>query len=312
MTTIRRWVDEAGGLLHKHDLVAAGATDRQLTAAVRSGGVRRPRRGWYSTWPAHDPRYVAVSVGGRLSGASALHQLGAWMWRRPRVTVSVPQGASRLRRRRGAIVVWDGPDVAARGTPWSVDPLDALARMVDELTFEDAVAVATWAVREGVVAREGLRDALGARRADAAELADWVEERCESFLEVVALVRLRRRGHDVEVQGRVGARQRVDVVVDGVVGLELDGRATHESSFEADRSKDLTMLGESLVPVRVSYSLVRDEWGRIEATLDVVLRDHGACARRSSARPVGKSSQWRVLGPRGRRPWRLRSRAGQG
>lgn len=308
MTTIRQLVIEAGGLLHKHDLVAAGATDRHLTAAVRFGGVRRPRRGWYSTWDSTDPRFVAVAVGGRVTGAAALHLLGAWMWRRPRLTVSVPRGASRLRPRRDVTVVWDDPDLSTRGSAWSVDPLDALGRMVDELSFEDAVAVATWAVREGVVGRADLRDALGARRSDAADLAEWVEEACESFLEVVALVRLRLQGHDVRVQGPVGARQRVDLVVGETIALELDGRATHESTFVADRSKDLTILAEALVPVRLPYSLVRDEWPRVAATLDLVLRQHGGCGRGWPTRTVENSSSWSVLGPRGKRPWRLRRR----
>jgi len=308
MTTIRQLVDEAGGLLHKHDLVAAGATDRHLTAAVRFGEVRRPRRGWYSTWDPTDPRFVAVAVGGRVSGAAALHLLGAWMWRRPRLTVSVPRGASRLRPRRGATVVWDEADLSTRGTTWAVDPRDALARMVDELSFEDAVAVATWAVREGVVARDELRDALGARRSDAADLAEWVEEACESFLEVVALVRLRLLGHDVRAQGPVGPRQRVDLVVGDTIALELDGRATHESTFVSDRSKDLTILAEALVPVRLPYSLVRDEWDRVVATLDLVLRQHGGCGRAAPTRAVGNSSSWSVLGPRGKRLWRLRRR----
>ena len=309
MTTVQQLVADAGGLLHKHDLVAAGATDRHLTAAVRFGRVRRPRRGWYSTWEPTDPRFVAVSVGGRLTGAAALHFSGAWMWRRPPVTVSVPVGASRLRRRRGVTVVWDPPDVSARGTTSCVDPRDALARMVDELSFEDAVAVATWAVREGVVPREELRDALGARRSDAADLAEWVEEACESFLEVVALVRLRIRGHEVHAQGAVGARQRVDLVVDGTIALELDGRATHESTFVADRSKDLTILAEALVPMRLPYSLVRDEWPRVEATLELVLRQHGGCGRGADVGTVGNSCSWSVLGPHGKRPWRLRRRA---
>jgi len=306
MTSIEGLVAAAGGLLHKHDLVAHGATDRHLTAAVRSGRVRRPRRGWYSTWPPDDPRSVAVAVGGRLTGASALHVLGAWMWRRPPVVVALPRGASRLRRRRGVRVVWDAEQASTRGTTWSVDPRDALARMVDESSFEDAVAIATWTVREGLVPLEDLRDVLGARRADAAGLADWVDPRCESFLEVVALVRLRRRGHRVELQCPLPNGQRIDLVVDGLVALELDGRATHASTFVQDRTKDLRILDSSRIPVRVPYALVADgaAWDSVCRTFDRVLADHGV-PRSGTSAAVGNSSSWRVLGARGRRPWRL-------
>lgn len=307
MTSIEGLVTAAGGLLHKRDLVAHGATDRHLTAAVRSGRVRRPRRGWYSTWASDDPRSVAVAVGGRLTGASALHALGAWMWRRPPVVVSVPRGASRLRRRRGVRIVWDDEQLSGRGTTWSVDPQDALARMVDQLSFEDAVAVATWALREGLVAAPDLRAALGALRPDAAGLADWVDPRCESFLEVVGLVRLRRRGHRVQPQCHLPNGQRIDLVVDGLLAVELDGRATHASTFVADRTKDLRILDSSRIPVRVPYALVADTtaWESVCRTFDRVLLDHGV-PRGEPSVPVGNSSSWRVLGPRGRRPWRLR------
>jgi len=265
MTTIAELVTSAGGLLHKRDLVAHGATDRHLTAAVRSRGVSRPRRGWYSTWDRADPRYVAVSIGGRLTGAAALHTLGAWAWTRPPITVSVPETASRLRRRRGIRVVWDPLDLSERGSAWSVDPRDALARAVVE--------------------------------------ARSLEGGAESILESAAGTRLRCAGHHVRRQVPVGrSRKIIDMVVDGIIGFETDGRQHHEKRFHEDRLKDAAIAREGRIPFRAGTLMVRDTWEETAAAIDALIFTAGG------PRPVvrvGNSCLPRVLGPRGRRHWRL-------
>jgi very-short-patch-repair endonuclease len=305
MTTIGELVTAAGGLLHKRDLVEHGATDRHLTAAVRAREVRRPRRGWYSTWPQSDPRFVAVAVGGRLAGASALHLLGAWSWpdRPPDIVVSVPRTASRLRRRRGVRVVWDGPDVADRGGLATVDPRDALARAVVEAPdLESAVVLADWARSVELITEADDRAVLGRHRPDAAGLADWSDGGAQSILESAAGTRLRLAGRVVERQVVVGPRgEAVDHVVDGTASLETDGREHHADHFERDRRKDLLTIAAGYVPCRVSYRQVRDGWASVQEAVDQLVRLAGgpppAC--------VPEARLPRLLGPRGSRPWRL-------
>jgi hypothetical protein len=305
MTTIAELVSRAGGLLHKQDLVAHGATDRHLTAAVRSRTVSRPRRGWYSTWSSHDPRFVAVAIGGRLTGAAALNQLGAWSWSRPPITVSVPETASRLRRRRGVRVVWDPVELSDRGSTWAVDPRDALARaVVDAATFEDAVILVDWARAAGVVTDdEDAAEVLARKRLDAAGLVAWSDGGAESILESAAGTRLRRAGHHVVRQVPVGTTGKIlDMLVDGVVGLETDGRTHHESRFDQDRLKDADVALDGRVPFRASTTMVRDRWARTSAAIDALITTAGG----PQAPPgVGNSCLPRVLGPRGRRSWRL-------
>jgi hypothetical protein len=305
MTTISELVSDAGGLLHKRDLVALGATDRHLTVAVRSRAVRRPRRGWYSTWPRHDPRFVAVAVGGRLTGAAALHQLGAWSWRRPPITVSVPETASRLRRRRGVRIVWDPVELGSRGSTWAVDPRDALARAVVEAeSLEDAVILVDWARSVGVVTDdEDAAEVLARKRADAAGLVAWSDGGAESILESTAGTRLRRAGHHVVRQVPVGTTGKIlDMLVDGVVGLETDGRVHHESRFDRDRLKDADIALDGHVPFRAGTIMVRDLWVRTSAAIEALITTAGG--PRPASR-VGNSCLPRVLGPRGRRNWRL-------
>lgn len=304
MTDIVSFLAAAGGVLPKRDLTALGARDRQLTAAVRAGLVRRPRRGWYTTFETDDPRYTALRVGGRLTGASALRLLGAWMWRlEPPVTVSVPANSARLRRVPGARVVYDRSSVTARGSYWSVAPGDALRRAVLESTFEEAVALWDWATTSDLFDQSDLDDILTSLPKDARKIVDWADGSSESFPETIARVRLVQAGFTVTTQEPVGCRQRIDLVVDGVVGVEVDGFEFHADTFERDRIKDLRIATEGRTPLRLSYNMVKDFWSSIVRAIEEAVVQH----RRGSTREsTGQLAPPRVRRRRrGRRTWAL-------
>lgn len=303
MIGIDSLVTAGGGAAHKRELAARGATDRDLTWAVRNGLLRRARRGWYTTFERSDPRYKALRVGGRLTGASALAFLSAWQWSdRPPVTVSVPLNASRLRRVRGTRVVWDSLDVGERGSAWSVGPRDALREALLEVSFEEAVALLDWAVPQRVIDLDEIGRLVAGLPGDLARIEGWVDPACESFLESIVRTRLRLAGYSVASQETLANGQRIDLVVEGVVGLETDGREFHAGSFEADRRKDLEIVVGGKAVLRLSYSMVRDEWERVLAAVEAAVRNH----RRGTTRRVGNSGSWPRAPRRGLRLWRLR------
>jgi very-short-patch-repair endonuclease len=290
------------GFLHKRDLAAAGASDRYLTHAVRDGRLRRPRRGWYTALPASDPRFLAVRVGGRLTGVSALAYLGAWLRERePPIVVSVAPNASRLRRVAGVRVVWDTRAITQRGTAWSVDPWDALREALLHVPFEEAIALVDWALHTKHLQTDDVGDLCRGLPRDIALIEAWVDPNCESYLESITRTRLRLAGHHVTSQHRLPNGQRIDLVVDDVVGLETDGRAFHGASFEADRLKDLSIAIDGRTPLRVSYRMVEQCWGRILEAVEAAVVQHrrGAlvCADnsgRARVRPGNKTRAWRL------------------
>jgi very-short-patch-repair endonuclease len=303
MTTVASLVDDFGdGLLHKRQLVRHGAHDHHLTWAVRHGQVRRPRRGWYTTFPRDDPRFIAVKVGGRLTGASALALLGAWTRHRsPAITVSVPKNASRLRRVKGARVVWDDGPIRDRGSQWAVDARDALGEALLEVNFEEAVALVDWALHSRLITMDEVSEITDALPLDARRIADWVDPRCESFLESIVRTRLRQAGFRLVSQKRVNGSQRIDLVVDDVVGLELDGFAYHATSFEADRRKDIEIAIEGRVPLRVSFDMVFGHWSRVLLAIRAAVAMH----RRGAVRRFDNSGRAAVLPGHGTRFWLL-------
>ncbi|ROS51500.1 type IV toxin-antitoxin system AbiEi family antitoxin domain-containing protein [Frigoribacterium sp. PhB24] len=329
MQQIATHVRQAGGVLHKQDLVALGASDRMLTAAVRSGRVHRARRGWYTTFPPGDARHEAVRIGGRLTGASLLALLGAWMWTTtPTVTVVVPPGASRLRPRRGATVRWraDGrvpprtlhqpvlrqPDddehavEDARRAAWAVPLRTALVDAVVAAPLDEAVALLDWALSSGNFSLAGLHAAFVAAPSDVRGVVDWADPLSESFIESVTRATFVGLGHRVESQVRVGPgdRRRVDVVVDEVVALELDGRSSHADTFDADRMKDLAITIRGRTALRASYEMVRDHRPLVVEAVQAVLEE-ARRPRRPLLVPSGRAQHPGVRHTRGRRPWHL-------
>jgi hypothetical protein len=273
--TLIELIDDAGGFATRRQLRRAGATDRDLTRSVRSGDLHRPRLGWYSNLPLDDDRVTAVRVGGRLTGASALFHLGGWMWKRPAsICVSVAPHAARLRGCRRARVVWDGSDVRERGGVAVVAVVDALVRAVLEEDFEIAVALCDWALHHGRVSADDFAAVLARLPADARGIGDWVDADSESILESVVRTRLRRAGFHVTSQVPVGFGRHTDLVVNGVLGVETDGRRWHADRFDEDVSKDMATFIRRRIPVHLSYSLITEQWDTVLAAVEAAVLMH--------------------------------------
>lgn len=280
-------VGDAGGFATRRQLRRAGARDRDLTRAVRSGALHRPRLGWYSDLPLDDDRVTAVRVGGRLTGASALFHLGGWMWSRPaRVCVSVAPNAARLRRCGRSRVVWDPVCVRERGDVAVVSVADALVRAVLEEDFETAVALCDWALHQERVTADEFADLIARLPSDARGIADWVDADSESILESVVRTRLRRAGFHVTSQVPVGFGRHTDLVVNGVLGVETDGRRWHAHRFDADVSKDMATLVRGRIPVHLSYELITQEWETVLAAIEAGVLMHREGTAMGPGRPA--------------------------
>ena len=83
------------------------------------------------------------------------------------------------------------------------------------------------------------------------------------------------KGWPVRSQVPVGERQSIDLVIGGVVALELDGKEHHQNSFEADRRKDMRITIEGRHPIRVTYSMLLGRWPLVESAIAAALRSRG-------------------------------------
>ena len=295
MADVRELVDELGGLAQKQQLVARGVRDCDLTQAVKRGEVVRARQGWYSTAAESEPRLRAVRVGGRLTGVSAIADLGGWVLGDHPLHVSVVQNASRLRsprnRRRpldarsGVQVHWDPAEVNDQGTNWHVSVFEALKRTILDETLETAVAAVDWALHTGRIDGFDFERLILALPLGKRTIRWWIDARCESLPESLARTRLRLHGHQVEIQIPVGLK-RIDLVVNGIVGLEIDGRQFHAHTFEEDHLKAIEITIAGFHAMSASARMVFTQWELFLQGLDSALAFHSHSGFGNSGDPT--------------------------
>jgi len=200
--------------------------------------------------------------------------------------VSVPFNAARqrspvnrfvpLRRRSDVALHWDPPDLSERGDVSSVAIRDALRRVILDESFEQAVAALDWALHLGLLDEFDLELLLLSVPRGLRHIRDWVDARCESLPESLARTRFRIAGHHVDSQVRLEETgEREDLVVDGQIGVDVDGREFHEPYFERDRSKDGVVNRAGLHAMRPSAATVFRRWDGLQRAVTVALAARG-------------------------------------
>lgn len=277
------------------ELVADGMTRSQIAWAVGQARLVRVRIGHYCLPGLDLPTQRALRVGGRLACVSQLHHRGVWVTETdPRTHVHVAPHASRLRRpddrtRRlvagDAVLHWDL--LAARPQDARVSMIDALRHAAVCLSDDDWIASADSALHKGMVRVGELR--RHARSRDAA-LLRWVDARAESGLESLIRVPLRRAGIRAVPQVRIPGVGRVDLLVEGAVAVELDGRAFHGlDTAPRDRRRDAAAARARILPLRFDYAqVVHDRPGVIRAIA-------GALVAHRNVRGSGRMHAIRLL-----------------
>ncbi|KAB1644509.1 DUF559 domain-containing protein [Pseudoclavibacter sp. CFCC 14310] len=158
-----------------------------------------------------------------------------------------------------------------------VPPVTALRHGLNDVSIPETVAVVDSLLRHAT-----LRPGNGARRqldlhistVDVmAELRRTprgravlalVDAQAESGLESIARVLLTLAGHHVESQVLLDNRQRIDLVVDGVLAIELNG-GTHRDAeqFRRDHAKDIAIERAGYVSARYTYHQILHQWPEV-------------------------------------------------
>lgn len=279
-------ITEVGGAAGRRHLNESGFTDRELRAAVRAGVILRARRGWYTVWSREDSRFAAVRLGGRLTGLAAIEALGGWVLHAPRLEAAVPRNAARLRdprrrrplldrSRRGIVVHWVGTEHDRDTSTGIVPVLEALRVAIRAESTETAVAAIDWALRAGAIDSDDLAELARSIPARLRPRLLEVDPRCDSLPESLARTRLRAAGLRVRSQVPVPGAGPIDLLVEGVVALEVDGDEFHRDRFEHDRRKDLAITAAGMHALRPSARHVFHDWGAVLRAVRRALRERG-------------------------------------
>lgn len=259
-----------GGIATTRQLCAAGAFSADLTAAVRSGALRRVRKGYYASPSASPAAVRAVVLGGRLSCVSAAPSYGLWAGDERRLHLQFAPNA-RAGPSGGCVRHWFAGEGNEQVWRLSVDDcLRSVARCADE---ETAVAVFDTAITAGLVDPIALRLVLDGLPVNARARAALARPGSDSGVESIVRQRLQAAGHLVEQQVHVPGVGRVDMRVDGLLYLEIDGFEFHgdRAAFERDRVRDAVLAAAGSSRLRVSAAQVRGDWAHVREQIERIL-----------------------------------------
>ncbi|MBG6054409.1 very-short-patch-repair endonuclease [Salinibacterium sp. CAN_S4] len=192
--------------------------------------------------------------------------------------------------------------MSERGSSWSVSLVDALIRVGLDEEPETLIAALDWAIHSGSLDEIDVQRVFLGFPKSMSWMNDWVDGACESLPESIARTRLRLAGYDVSIQVPLGP-QRIDMVINGTVALEVDGKEFHAETFEKDHLKAIDITIAGFHAMAVSANMVFANWGHFFRALELAVASHAPPSFGNSGNPApGRSSAQQ---PRGRRrPWR--------
>ena len=236
----------------RRDLAAAGATEADISRAIRGGHVVRLERGLLAV-PGADTELVGAGLArGLLTCASAAPHYVLWQLQ-PAVRPHYWQSNGRRTVR-----------CVSHRLPLTQRPCHrTLAALPDVLLhallclpeLESLVMVECAYNRGDINPAQLLRYLDGKRCGKARTVLSKVERGADSLLETLARVLFRDAGISTETQVWINGIGRVDFLLEGFLIVEMDGIAFHlePRQFKKDRRRDNAAMRQGLPVLRFFY-----------------------------------------------------------
>ncbi|WP_426621470.1 type IV toxin-antitoxin system AbiEi family antitoxin domain-containing protein [Microbacterium sp. As-52] len=269
-----------GRMARTSELRRRGVSREELSRAVRSGEVLRPRQGVYALPDATEAWVHAASHGGTIGCAQAAAEQGLWVLRLPSSN-HVWMGAAGTPRSTcdACVLHWDEGRARVGEAAPVPNALLQIAGCCGEDTFFAALESA---LRRSLLSPAGLNWLCRHLPTSMRWLVAFARADADSGLESLIRLRLHRIGIAVRTQVPVSGVGEVDIVIGDFLIVEADGRENH--AREKERSKDLrrdaAAAAAGYTTLRFTYELIVDDWPLVEAAI------RGAVARRAHLAPV--------------------------
>ncbi|HEY8317259.1 MAG TPA: DUF559 domain-containing protein [Amnibacterium sp.] len=259
------------------ELREQGWAKRQVAAAVADGRLVAVRRGHYAAATTPPDVVRAMRVGGPATAGTAAAAYGFWAPPEPPLSVAVAENEPRLRDPDDAARPLD-PSSGVRVHRVATMPRAALITgllpvvlVLQHLLLTVPAAFAVASIDSALRERRFRRDDLAVLRARVPahlrDLVDAVDIRCESGIESVARYLLQSLGLHVVPQVDIPGVGRVDLVVEGRLIVELDGREYHEGQFARDRARDAIAASQGYRTLRFTWAQVLFDWPTVQAAV---------------------------------------------
>jgi hypothetical protein len=292
-----------GHVATRRDLETTGLARREIDQLAKLDTVARPRKGLYICAHLGDPERIAAQVGARLDCVTVLRRHQIWVGHSAGLHLRMPSDSGAPARARLAAVVrrvgatgsallganritvhWSGGATAEPGARLEVPVVDALRQAMRCLPADDAVAALESALHLKEISGPELERLIREAPQRMQRVLAQVTPGAQSGYETKARLGFQRLGHSVEIQVPVAGVGHLDLVVDGVVDLEVDGKATHADTFEEDRRRDLGTELAGLRSLRIPAVWVDTHWNEVIAAVERMVADALPAAGRAQKR----------------------------
>ncbi|QTE28922.1 hypothetical protein [Pengzhenrongella sicca] len=275
--------------------VAHGASEvTELGALLASGAVVRPARGVYALAGARAEVVVARRACALLTCASAASVMALPLLEQPAAVHLARPGHGSTPRPgvlpSGAVLHWDSglSRTSSSGRSVLVSGSRALAHALGCLPAREAIALVDAAVNRGLVS---VGD-VAAHRPRAGKvgfdrLLRAVDGRSQSMPESFARLALQESGVHVEPQVWIAGVGHVDLLVEDLVAVELDGFAYHgdRRQFREDRRRDRILALTGVPVLRFAFEDTVFDTARLVTEVNALVR----ALRRAGRRPLDGS-----------------------
>ena len=271
-----------GYLAQRSQLQALGHLQRRVEEAVKAKVLRPILRQWLASDGAEPEACRAVALGGTLGSASALDSHGVWLTRRSGLWVAtVPESSRHAEIRLGEKRLWVRPHfVVADDKRWRMSVPDSLLQFALTGSSTDVIASMDSALRQSLVTPDQLNAIFELLPRRLRRLRARVNGKADSGLETIIRLAAEAEGWTVEIQVRIDRVGRVDILIDGWLVIECDGRTFHDNAqaMAEDRRRDAQLTLHGYRFQRFSYNQIMQELPQCVEVMRAILR---------SGRPAG-------------------------
>jgi len=271
-----------GFLASRRQLKSVNIGRHRIDRAIADGDLLAVRMGWVATANASQASIIAVLHGARLTGATALGSYGIWCGDDHRIHLQVPEDSHRVTQAPltpiarftpprffvpKLVTHWAPFEIGEVEAPaWRVSISDAIGRFATTEPVEQVAAALESAVTTNRVTRRAVAHIIQRLPKRLHRLSNDLTFLAGSGLETISKMRFDALGFRVRQQVQIGI-DRVDLVIDGWLVIELDGDQWHEAAIDRMRTNRIIRSGYGVL--RFGYADIFERW---EETMATVLR----------------------------------------
>lgn len=231
-----------GGTARQKDLLIRGFSSRKIRDAITGGLIQRCARGVYAVPHVSAEAAFLAAHQARRTCLSKAGEIGLWVLNEPKqLHVAVAHG----RPVPGCVIH------RVKGGQTLTDILRQCVRCGSEL---EALAILESAVVNEKCSINHLRKVFAGREDTTGRaLVEQIDPQSMSIAETCSRYHLRKAGHNVQGQAFIIHAGHMDVLIDGILGVEIDGEKYHNDAkqWKKDLQKDTMYVLEGMWRLRI-------------------------------------------------------------